>query len=964
MSKAQRRLAAKERHSTSAKYVSPGLAGAILCVGLPVNLMAGLFILTVVFAAVQAGKNYLIMVSSHTPITWAWLDTFIGAFKWHAFVNTAVLSQHPVSGWVVEGAILIGTLILITRVWYRYRERNYGEYGDASFTELSELKRQYPKVPDRIKSFNGYGGVPVAHVLKRTNVAGILLAHKMDPEMLPKPVVGLAKLFPEAVARHQYAGYYYIDQDTVNTLIIGMTRSGKGETLVNVLVALLANARQQAAMVINDPKGELYQMAYTHLRTLGYNVQVLNLLDMNFSMSYNPLQVVIDFAQRGYYDKVQQYANSLATSVYSKPGSEANDKDKFWTNSSINLLTALILALVDYARRNDAWEMVTLRNCVKMMTNLGGQQVPVDFNGAPVDDPEAATSIKSKLSLYFESFLKMPHDRFRDMALDAFQQSNFAGDTTSGSIYSGTLEGLKLYQQEDVGQLTSKNSIDLTSVGFSRRLRLHFQTDHNGANPYRFHGANVNIYTVDGELIEQRNAIVDVADYIDYPIANELPEDFQVVVDFSNPHNPAAIQPSVIRLQAHKQYQHNGHLEVDPYDHQPVLKQITAQVQTEHLVSQIDAPEFTYSDRPTAIFMVTPPHNPAYNPLVAFFVDQLFNLNYEMAMLNGRKVFRRIHFVLDEFGNLPAINAMDTKVSIGLGSQMLFDIVVQNLEQLSNVYGKEKAATIQGNCGNIMYILTQSEQTAKNISTLLGKRTVNVNRLGSTVGKLDRMNNNVNAVGQDLLSIDELLNFKAGEMLVLRAAKRADEAQRLIESRPIYDVGRYSMPSRWMFMATEFDDSTTLADIPIRSPHQGLNLDEVTIDFEQAYGAVLTARTGTGELATPAIDIDEDAVTDRLFTTAQLGGNGQPGTISVADMIAIDQELSRTIAFQQGQVDAAQQDLLTTTRQEVEAVLKSTDASAFWQLPSHNSRSWLISLLGEAAFNGWLEHINHVVTIK
>lgn len=102
------------------------------------------------------------------------------------------------------------------------------------------------------------------------------------------------------------SGSYYIDQTTVNTLLTGMTRSGKGETFVNVMVDILSRAQLQASMVIGDPKGELFQMASGTLRKRGYNVQVLNYQNVDFSMSNNPLQLAKAYAQKVTTKKYKQ----------------------------------------------------------------------------------------------------------------------------------------------------------------------------------------------------------------------------------------------------------------------------------------------------------------------------------------------------------------------------------------------------------------------------------------------------------------------------------------------------------------------------------------------------------------------------------------------------------------------------------------------------------------------------------
>lgn len=44
--------------------------------------------------------------------------------------------------------------------------------------------------------------------------------------------------------------------------------------------------------------------------------------------------------KRGYYDEAQQEANRLSTAIYSND----NEKDLFWSNSSINLLNVMIFS--------------------------------------------------------------------------------------------------------------------------------------------------------------------------------------------------------------------------------------------------------------------------------------------------------------------------------------------------------------------------------------------------------------------------------------------------------------------------------------------------------------------------------------------------------------------------------------------------------------------------------------------
>ncbi|AVL00163.1 MULTISPECIES: VirD4-like conjugal transfer protein, CD1115 family [Pediococcus] len=874
---------------------------------------------------------------------WIKPPTTNDVFTMKIFHDTYSLKRYQT---IYRGMLAIGvglTVWIDFRIWRKYHHINYHEYGKATLASPHEIRREYQAIPDRNKSFPGYGGVPISHVTNHTP-AGLDLMDKMDPnniqDLSTKLISRFGKLTTLDLVSKGTSGKYYIDQSTVNSLVIGITRSGKGEMFVNPLADILSRAGKKSSMVINDPKGELFQMAYVALRKRNYNVQVLNLQDMNSSMSYNPLAVAVDFAKRGYYDKAQQYINSVSNAIYTKPGHQSGGNDDFWIKSSISLLNALILALMDIAQRSDSWKKVTLRNAQLMLNEMGGDQVMVNADNEIVDDPQLATEQKSKLSLYFENFQKMPYAAFRKMAFNAFQQSNFAGKETAGSIYSSALEGLQIYQQDNIAQLTSMNSIDLNTIGFPRQFRVRIGGNDPKQNPYLSKIAKVHVLTNEGKEIESRQVKIDRQGYVVYPIENKCPDEFVVRITFDNRNNPAEMRSEFVTVVCHKSYKKRGLSSKpvrDQYTGKPILVGVNplvlrAKTQVRVEVSNV---ECEYSEQPTALFLVTPPHNPAYNVLVSFLVDQTFNLNYDMALSSGRKTFNRIHFLLDEFGNLPPIPNMPTKVSIGLGQNILFEIIVQNLEQLSDNYGKEGAATIQSNCANIFYILTNSTTTAEMISKIVGKRTVNVKNLSGDLQNLNRGNLSDQRIGQSIFEPNELMDFKDGEMLVLRATTRRDKHHRRVKPSPIYNVLRkYLIPSRWMFLNHTFKSDMTMGDIPVETPHLGLNLADVSFDYNEVLESQLqdidadnAYDVGTDDDAMIAMnnDLNRQPV---LFNNDQLDQNAFMQTVEDAFLGTL------------GQIDTD-----TTTFNQIKQNIRE-ERGRFFTIPPHNQINWLQDQLG------------------
>ena len=275
---------------------------------------------------------------------------------------------------------------------------------------------------------------------------------------------------------------------------------------------------------------------------------------------------------------------------------------------------------------------------------------------------------------------------------------------------------------------------------------------------------------------------------------------------------------------------------MDEYTKERVLDHIeikeVSSTKPNHLMSKEDI-DFIYSEKPTIIYLVTPPHRTEYNALISLFLDQLFNANYELALSNGRKCINRILHILDEFTNLPFIPNIDQKVSIGLGQNILYHIWIQNREQLENVYGREIAMTIRNNCSLEVYIKSKGS-TNKEFSEELGNKTITSRRRSANI--IDEANPNVSVdhKRQDLLTASQLSKLQEGEAIIFRGVKNRDQSGRKVTPDPIFLHDKTALPYRYMFLTEEFDQSMTLADIPVESAHRGLNLKDIEIDPKEA----------------------------------------------------------------------------------------------------------------------------------
>lgn len=767
------------------------------------------------------------------------LKPLYNAWHWEIdhFFDYSIMKVHPklyTFLLILMGGVMIP---LILRIYNRNKPNRNNVYGNDRLTTISELMVQYPQISDRQNTFKGYGGIPVAHVNAWN---GNLIFHH--------PIIFFRDYFvPRLLGNRAAKGFYSIDQTTNNSLIVGITRSGKGETLIMPLIDILSRATEKSSMVVNDPKGELYQMAYKVLRKRGYNVQVLNMLDTSFSMAYNPLANIIKLAKNGYYDELQQEVNKISSAIYTDP----NAKDKFWQNSSINLLNALILAIVDYAKRNNKWSVITMDNVVHMMTSLGSKQKNIDSQGNVIPDDDTETPIagtKSLLTIYFESLAEKNDHEYspiRQMAHDAFAQSKFAGEETAGNIYSSAMEGIKIYLQTNIAKLTSLNSVNFESLGFPRVFQVKLPRNNIPGSTAREH-VLWEFQDQAGNIIEKGKQVIDTVGFVRIALKNTLPDRFRIVLRLKQ---DKSIYATIVGTKVFYRtgFGKQKKYKLDEYTGKKLLKNIDLRVTHNSFKDDISKLKLDYSESPTAIFLVTPPNNPSYNQLVSFAVDQAFSQVYDIALKNGRKAYTRVHFILDEFGNLPPIDKMKTKVSIGLGQGILFDIVVQNFEQLESQYSKGEAATIKSNCSNLLYILTQSKETAQEISTMMGKQTSTVKTTSGKKFDPHSTNYSQQFKDQDLITASELTNFQGGEMVTLRAVYRQDNRGNSISAMPIFAHGSTTMPFRFTFLDKEFDQSATMADIDVDAPHRNMDILDYRIDFEQALMQIQNSDSNSTE---------------------------------------------------------------------------------------------------------------------
>ena len=97
-----------------------------------------------------------------------------------------------------------------------------------------------------------------------------------------------------------------------------------------------------------------------------------------------------------------------------------------------------------------------------------------------------------------------------------------------------------------------------------------------------------------------------------------------------------------------------------------------------------------YTERPKAVFFITPPHLMNYAKLILILIKQMVDVNFEGSYLTkaNQKPLYKTRYMLDEVGNLQSegngIPALQTMLSIGLGQDQQFTLILQTLQRATS----------------------------------------------------------------------------------------------------------------------------------------------------------------------------------------------------------------------------------------------------------------------------------------
>ena len=195
----------------------------------------------------------------------------------------------------------------------------------------------------------------------------------------------------------------------------------------------------------------------------------------------------------------------------------------------------------------------------------------------------------------------------------------------------------------------------------------------------------------------------------------------------------------------------------------------------------------TLGDRKTALFLIMSDTDASFNFLISMIYSQLFNLLCEKADdVYGGRLPVHVRCLIDEAANIGQIPQLEKLVATIRSREISACLILQAQSQLKALY-KDNADTIIGNMDSRLFLGGSEPTTLKELSTALGKETIDTFNTGESRGRETSHSLNYQKLGKELASVDELAVLDGGKcILQLRGVRPFLSEKYAITKHPNY----------------------------------------------------------------------------------------------------------------------------------------------------------------------------------
>lgn len=233
------------------------------------------------------------------------------------------------------------------------------------------------------------------------------------------------------------AAYHPVDGDlNMQVVVVGPPGSKKttGFVLNNIfhICDVYKDKEEKADLIITDPKPELYPLTANYLEKNGYDVKVLDFIELEYGDCLNPLDFIND--DKTMMQIAQGYIDAVSGAAEGKGGGD----QEFWNDQEAQVLAALM----GFVKQIYPKEKQNFTELAKILTS----EDVSDIDSAKVFFEN--NNIKGAAAQLWNNFL---------MLADS--------ERTRANILGGLAEKLKLFAIEGIQNITNKTTIDISKLG-------------------------------------------------------------------------------------------------------------------------------------------------------------------------------------------------------------------------------------------------------------------------------------------------------------------------------------------------------------------------------------------------------------------------------------------------------------------------------------------------------------------
>ena len=211
-----------------------------------------------------------------------------------------------------------------------------------------------------------------------------------------------------------------------------MARVGTGKTSRYVIPNVLDKGRRNVSLVVNDPKGEVFEATSGYLQSKGYRIVVIDPENLERSSRFNPLSEARDEIE------LEQIAEIIVKSGL--PASNA--QDDFWLQGAIRFVSLFIKCLKNAESEHPEW--FNLHNLQYLFQNFGE-------DGVKLENFMATYSVD----------IENPEDERLWNEWRGVLTGNAEGVQ---SFVLNAITALKALSNQKLAELTSRSDIELESI--------------------------------------------------------------------------------------------------------------------------------------------------------------------------------------------------------------------------------------------------------------------------------------------------------------------------------------------------------------------------------------------------------------------------------------------------------------------------------------------------------------------